>query len=218
MIDFANFTNYNRTEEELQEMLLFCIMVAGKRSDAAARSLDGFLAWVRKSADQWEDATPFECIRAITRGSRAGGPSAVAEAIKVYNNLNPGLGIGQLRRMGQAMTDVAYLFNTYLKEVSFESLCRTHGIGPKTASLFLVHSREGERRAILDTHLLKYLRKHEERLGLEWGVPQHTPANIRVYRELEAAVLAEADRLEMTPAAFDLWVWRQYSESVKEGT
>ena len=142
----------------------------------------------------------------------------MASAIKVYNNLNPGLGIGQLNRIGQAMVDVMYLFNTYLTEVSFESLYSIHGIGPKTASLFLVHSREGERRAILDTHLLKYLRQHEKRLGLEWGVPQHTPGNIRVYRELEAAVLSEADRLEMTPAAFDLWVWRQYSESVKEDT
>ena len=212
MIDFANFTNYNRTEEELQEMLLFCIMVAGKRSDAAARSLDGFLAWINTCVGEFDGkATPFETIHQLE------APRGVHEAINTFNRLFQGEGIGQMTRMGRALWEASRI-DVPLREVSYKTLLRIHGIGPKTASLFLVHSREGERRAIFDTHLLKYLRLHEERLGLEWGVPQHTPANIRVYRELEAAVLAEADRLEMTPAAFDLWVWRQYSESVKEGT
>ena len=40
MIDPYKITNYNRTESQLQEFLLFCILVAGKTAYIQAKKLE----------------------------------------------------------------------------------------------------------------------------------------------------------------------------------
>jgi hypothetical protein len=48
MITPTTITNYNRTEEELEEFLLFSILVAGKGAEQQAKKLDAFLAFIKK--------------------------------------------------------------------------------------------------------------------------------------------------------------------------
>ena len=47
MIDPSDVTKYDRTEEELEEWLLFCIVAAGKTAKTQARLLENFLTSLR---------------------------------------------------------------------------------------------------------------------------------------------------------------------------
>ena len=62
---------------------------------------------------------------------------------------NPGSGIGQYGRMARAFWEAANLPYD-LREVELKDLMRVHGIGPKTARLFLTHTRQNQRLAVLD--------------------------------------------------------------------
>ena len=57
MIDPSNVTNPARTPTELEEFLLFCVVVAGKNADQQTRKLERFLGGRR----------PFAFIRASAR-------------------------------------------------------------------------------------------------------------------------------------------------------
>ena len=60
MINPAKVKNYNRTESELEEFLLFGINVAGKKSAVEAPKLEAFLRGARKL-----DVSPFDWIRLL---------------------------------------------------------------------------------------------------------------------------------------------------------
>jgi hypothetical protein len=60
MIDPSKVTNFNRTPEELEEFLLFAIVVAGKSAYQQAEKLDRFLSkWTKHGY------TPFGAIRTM---------------------------------------------------------------------------------------------------------------------------------------------------------
>jgi hypothetical protein len=59
MIQPTQITNFNRSEGELQAFWIFCIMVAGKNSDFAARV-------VSKLLSQHKDQNPFAYIRRLS--------------------------------------------------------------------------------------------------------------------------------------------------------
>ena len=58
MIDPSAVTHITRTESELEEFILFCIVVAGKNADQQARKLEDFLG----------GAAPFPLIRSLRDG------------------------------------------------------------------------------------------------------------------------------------------------------
>ena len=60
MIDPKKVTNYNRTQWQLQEFLLYCIVVAGKKSEIETRKLDLFLEGARE-----QSLYPFDYIRQL---------------------------------------------------------------------------------------------------------------------------------------------------------
>ena len=60
MINPAEVTNYNRTQSELQEFLLFCINVAGKKSSIEAPKLEVF---IQRAKDITKETRPFNCIK-----------------------------------------------------------------------------------------------------------------------------------------------------------
>ena len=63
MIDPYNITNYNRTQNELEEFLLFCIVVAGKTAYIQSRKLDEFLASIKIRLMMPENINPFQIIK-----------------------------------------------------------------------------------------------------------------------------------------------------------
>jgi len=91
-----------------------------------------------------------------------------------------------------------------LHTCSIKDLECFHGIGPKTARCFIIHSRKDAQCAGLDTHVLKFLGV------LGYDVPKSTPTG-KLYESLEQAFLKQAKRAMMPIYELDLSVWRYYS-------
>lgn len=143
--------------------------------------------------------------------------AALREAT-VYKHIND-YTIGQMLenvRAGQYGTLAAAIERTmifldkdykFLRHASACDLEEIHGVGPKTARYFILHTRPKARVAALDTHILRYLR---DRTDME--VPSSTPTGKR-YTELEEAFLLMADFEGVDPAAMDLAIWQASRET-----
>jgi thermostable 8-oxoguanine DNA glycosylase len=188
-INPQEITDYNRTDAELEFFLLFCIVVAGKKSDIQARKLE-----------QWYDNrvyhqdTPFE----------------YAERLDQNNELRQSLEdvkMGQYNRLVNSFQDAIY-GDFDLQKCSLQQLCTIRGVKLKTSNFFLTHSREGYNVPVLDTHVLKFLKAE----GIK-NVPKSTPQDEKLYNSLAKQFTTIAKRRRMSVADLDLQVWKQYSTS-----
>lgn len=212
MINPKRITKFDRTHEELEEFLLFCVVVAGKNAQQQALKLDHFLRSLR-FAYGFETLEPFRAI-----------------LLALDDNLMPFLQeakLGQYHRLMRCFEELVYS-NFDLRKVSVEDLEKVYGIGPKTARLFVLHSRPNQRLAVLDTHILKFLKVYNENKLMAWWpnlqqsphiiqgdisntiVPKNTPSR-RTYLKLENQFLTIADKLGKLPAELDLEIWRAYA-------
>lgn len=192
MIDPTKITNFNRTEIELEELLLFSILVAGKNAITTAKSMDKFLklAHFRKNLK----FSPFKCLRLFTE--------------KQISELLYKCGIGCYARKSQYLYELVNS-KINLKTCTLEDLINLKGIGFKTANLFLIHSRKGYKSCCIDTHLLKYLN------DLGYDVPKTTPQTKKKYMEIQDIFLKIVEDKGITDiAAFDLAIWNKYSGHV----
>lgn len=89
-----------------------------------------------------------------------------------------------------------------LKTCSVDELEQIPGIGPKTSRFFVAWTRPEARVAILDRHVLRWMR-----LNGYNNVPENTPGNLKQYARLERAFLEEADKRGVTPQELDLEIW-----------
>lgn len=92
-----------------------------------------------------------------------------------------------------------------LATCSVDDLETIKGIGPKTSRFFVLWTRPGARYAALDVHILRWLREQG------YKAPKNTPSSKKRYAELEAAFLAEADKLGLTPGELDAQIWSKSS-------
>ena len=188
MIDPNFVTNFNRTEEEKEEYLIFCILVAGKKATVQARKLEEFLTESRK-----QSISPFQWIKnKIEKG---------------YNELLITVmehKLGQYDRIMGAFKGIIELQGK-LSTCTVEDLEAIKGIGPKTSRFFILHTRPNQKLAVLDTHVLSHMK---EDLGIE--TPKSTP-NGKVYARLEQQLLEHIDKSGMSHADYDLYVWRKRS-------
>ena len=183
MIDPTKITNFNRSEQELQEFLLFCIAVAGKNATVTARNLEKLLDYGR----EYCQGSPFEIIKTLS------SKYDLKVLIKTF-----GFGCQNVKSKGFIE---AINTNLDLKKCDAVDLENIHGIGMKTSRFFLLHSRKNAEVACLDTHILQWLSKHS---GLE--IPKQTPTR-KKYLELEAVFLKVANVLCIEPADLDLKIW-----------
>lgn len=190
MINPTTITNYNRTLPELEEFLLFSILVAGKKSTTTAIKLDNFLR--SQKLYGVNDFSPMQFISFLERGN-----GLLRDAIVKAK-------FGQYNRIEAAFRGIMKIYGR-LRSVSVAELESIKGIGPKTARFFVLHTRQNENYAVLDTHILRYLRDH----GLK--TPKTTPSG-KKYLELEKQFLDIAKMLNVTPAHLDLQVWNNYSK------
>jgi thermostable 8-oxoguanine DNA glycosylase len=199
MIDPTKVTNFERSQVELEEFLLFAIVVAGKSAFQQAKKLEDFLA-------NKGDMTPFEYIRWLDGNN----PEYIDRMLRQVK-------MGQYNRISMAFRAVAYFFATEddflndgspLKTVPVRLLESVKGIGMKTARFFIMHSRPDMHVACLDTHVLQWLgeRGHE--------VPKTTPQGHK-YLALEKIFLDYANKLDTYPAVLDLEIWNERSKKVK---
>jgi len=117
------------------------------------------------------------------------------------------IGIGCCRMKARAILDAADRIQDgrlNLRKCSPEDLEAIYGIEPKTARAFIMWSRPGESYAILDTHILKWLKEQ----GIE-NVPKATPTS-KNYDRLEAEFLDLVPE-DKSAAEFDLQIWKKYA-------
>lgn len=189
-VDPSNVTKYDRTEAELELFFLFCTVVAGKTATTQARLLEQFLLKLPKV----ESNRPFDMIGKIGRHSQA------------FADLLMESRLGQYNRLRQCWIEAHSFLYGSLSQCSLADLEAIHGVGPKTARFFLLHTRRDQNLAVLDTHILKFLRDQ----GFA-NVPTGTPGSGPLYERWEKQFIALAKESGKTVADFDLSVWRQYS-------
>mgnify|MGYP000890137236 CR=1 FL=1 len=192
MIDPSKVTNFNRTRNELEEFILFSIVVAGKSAYQQAEKLEEFLyPW------RIQGYSPFQAIYAM---------DADRHALTLFLK---DVKMGQYQRISTAFRGISYFFfptsldkEHPLKIAQIKTLECVKGIGMKTARFFALHSRPNQYLACLDTHVLRWLgnKGHD--------VPKTTPSGAR-YLELEKLFLDYAKEMDMLPATLDLHIWNE---------
>lgn len=174
---------FDRTEQEMAENLLFCVVVAGKKASIQIRLLHSFLNG---------STNPFEYIRELDENGK------LAYQLKESR-------LGQYTRLAACFRELANsdldLFTCTVNDL--ESI---HGIGPKTARFFLTCNRKDARYAVLDTYILRFMRD-----VLDITAPSTTPHG-NEYLRLEKIYLSLVDHLNVNPAEFDLAIWNSYSK------
>jgi len=190
MITPNTITNYNRTQSELEEFLLFSILVAGKTAKTQAIKLDSFL-------NDSEGDTPFQKIINLILSDETLLAKDLEEKMKKHK-------LGQYSRLKAAFTGILS-FKDKLDSVTLDELESVMGIGCKTSRFFILHSRPNQNLAVLDTHILKYMKAQG------YNVPKTTP-NKKKYKEIEDDFLYEAKILRKTPADLDLEIWKSYAK------
>jgi len=199
MVDPTNITRYYQNQQELEEVLLFWVCAAGKNGVTASRCLESLLLSIEKNIRR-KRRSPFYSIKHYL-GVRSPNNEGrwcglLAEDMKSH-------GIGCYNSKAKTFIELMRRdFN--LKSVTRDELGSIWGIGMKTASCFIMHSRPDATCAGLDTHVLKYLRDQ----GIE--APSSTPTSRKKYLELEQKFLGLVPPTK-TPAEFDLEVWLEYS-------
>lgn len=143
-----DITKFDRDQAELELFWLFGILCAGKDSDVAARALSRLL----RGLPDGERPIPWLI--------RLNGGHGLHNALVASR-------IGQYGRIERAITQSAALDLASDPVGRLESV---HGVGPKTSRLFVLHSREDARCAVLDVHILQWMR---ERGG--WTRPGSPP-------------------------------------------
>lgn len=201
MIDPTNITNYNLSESELQEHILFWVLAAGKNGVVSAQCLDTLLTKLRYEASYELEAqgysisdaqfiNPFDLIKPIDQ------PSLATWMMQC--------GIGCHSIKSKTFRDLASS-GLDLKTCTTDDLEAIYGIGPKTARCFIIHSRPNQKLAGLDRHILSFLRDKG------YNVPKSTPTGSK-YKTIEQYFIKEAEKAGKNIAELDLEVWNHYRD------
>lgn len=191
-VDPVRVTDYNRTEEQLQELLLFCSAVAGKNATRTAIMLEKLLQYGRDHYDcnrHFREGTPFQIIKAL-------------DDCENLPNLMKNLGFGCFNIKSRSFIEIAES-GLDLRACTVNDLEALFGVGMKTARYFVLHTRKNARVACLDTHILAWLSYYS---GHE--VPKQTPTK-KKYLELEKVFLSICDAMKIAPADLDLKIWNK---------
>jgi hypothetical protein len=203
MVDPFNITAYDRTTPQLQELLLFCVFVAGKPARRTAAQLEEFLAG--------QQHRPFAYVRDCI------SKRCLRRKLEKY-------GFGQYTRLLQSLKELTSA-RLNLSTATVEDLTAIHGIGAKTAAFFITHSRPPVSievdEVILDTHNMKHIVKNAEwlvgngHLSMQQAmrIPKNTPGSRTSYRLFSECyrALVRRDSPNGTMADYDLRVWKSYA-------
>ena len=194
MIDPKKVTDYNRNEWQLQEFLIYCICVAGKKSEIESPKVRKFCMDARFGCG----LTPFQLIRKLLSVSSL-EEDGLMQHLKKYK-------IAPYKQRYNSFKDIVTLLDGDLREVTIDQLQEVRGISTKTSRFFLTHSREDFDEPVLDTHILRFLTD----FGYK-DVPTSTPQNPKVYERLSKLFRSIARFEGKSVTDFDLEVWTKYS-------
>ena len=201
MIDPYNITDYSRKRGELEEFLLFCIVVAGKTAYIQAQKLEDFLKSVNARLMMPESSSPFQILKSANQHG------ILMEEIQKAK-------LGQYRKIYNGfkyITEREY----DLTRMTPEELELIPGVGMKTSRFFLLHSDKTykDKIAIIDTHILKFIKEN-----IDIRAPKSTPVIPITYRFWEDMFLNWCKSNNKNVADFDLEVWKSYARKKNEQT
>ena len=192
MIDPLNITNFSRNKAELEAFLIFAICVAGKKSKEVAPKVVNFINSLVDQDDR--QINPFEGIYLLFCSD------LLEDSIREHR-------LGKYNDLIKAFWDISIMLNNRLNKCNLNELQSCHGIGPKTARFFLLHSRPNQKYVVLDTHILKWVREE-----IRSDAPKATPTSDKTYREWEDIVIRHLRNKGVTNfAEFDLNKWKHYA-------
>lgn len=165
----------------LEAWLLFCIAVAGKTAKTTTRAINNFLS------ERENNESPFEFIHRLACNGE------LRSTLKRHR-------VGQYNKLVKAYSIVCSFSTELLKHCSVADLETISGIGPKTSRFFIQSTRENTRYAVLDTHVLAWMK------ALGYNVPKSTPSK-KKYALIEKQFLELADQLGKTPRELDTEIW-----------
>ena len=194
MIDPKKVTDYNRNEWQLQEWLLYCICVAGKKSEIESPKVRKFCLDPRFGFN----LKPFDLIRKLLSVS-----SVEEDGLKQHLKKHK---ISPYTQRYNSFKDAVTLLPDNLSEVTIDDLQTVRGISTKTSRFFLTHSREDFEEPVIDTHILRFLRDegHDD-------VPESTPQNPKVYAKVAKYFSDIAKARKQSITELDLQIWTEYS-------
>jgi hypothetical protein len=111
---------------------------------------------------------------------------------------------GNYTKLAKAFAQIAPKVNSGeldLRTCAADDLETIHGVGPKTSRFFITWTRPNARHAVLDVHILRWLRQRGH------DVPASTPASQKRYAEIEEMFLKIADEFGSTPRELDAAIW-----------
>jgi len=197
-VDPYNITNYNRTKNELECFLLFCIVVAGKTAYIQAQKLSEFLLSVNNRLMMPEYTDPFQSLKSADQHG------ILMEEIQKAK-------LGQYKKIYSAFK---YISDNRLdlNKITPQQLELIPGVGMKTSRFFLLHSNINWQNniAILDTHILKFVREN-----IDNRAPKSTPTIKVTYKYWEDRFLFWCEQNNKNVADFDLEVWKSYARTKK---
>jgi len=198
MIDPYKITNFNRNQYELEEFLLFCIVVAGKTAYIQAQKLNDFLVSVNTRLCMPEYINPFQSLKSAEQHG------ILMEEIQKAK-------LGQYKKIYAGFKYISE-HNLDLRNTTTEQLELVPGVGMKSSRFFLLHSDETykDNIAILDTHILKFIKEN-----IDNRAPKSTPTIRVTYKYWEDVFLYWCELNNKSVADFDLEVWKSYARVAK---
>jgi thermostable 8-oxoguanine DNA glycosylase len=198
MIDPYNITNFNRTKNELEEFLLFCIVVAGKTAYIQAQKLEDFLSSVNSRLMMPKNISPFQSIKSAYQHG------ILLEEIQKAK-------LGQYKKINAGFKYIS-LCEYDLNRMTPEILEQIPGVGMKTSRFFLLHSdiNYKDKIAILDTHILKFIKEN-----IDDRAPKSTPTIQMTYKFWEDRFLYWCSENKKDMAELDLEIWKSYARTAK---
>ena len=193
MIDPKKVTDYNRNEWQLQEWLLYCVCVAGKKSEIESPKVRKFCLDPRFGFN----LKPFDLIRKLL-GVSSVEEDGLMQHLKKYK-------IAPYKQRYNSFVGAVRLLPDNLSEVTIDDLQEVRGISTKTSRFFLTHSREDFDEPVLDAHILRFLKEEGYR------VPISTPQNPTEYARVANIFRRIANYEGKSVTDLDLEVWTQYS-------
>lgn len=167
---------------ELQTKIMYSIIVAGK-SAKFANAVVG--QWLLKCVRPNE--LTFDAVR---RHRKNGTLEGRFRAIKAGNYTKL---VGAMSALVDSNIDLTTCAPQDLEAIK--------GIGPKTSRFFIVWTRPEEKYAVLDVHILRWLK------SLGYDVPNSTPQSAKKYAQIEQWFLSEAAKAKKTPRELDYEIW-----------
>ena len=199
-IDPDNIVRRDYTQDELEELLIFCVCVAGKTAKTIAPRVRQMLEHMATFCPD-HYTSPLAIMRHYCELTET---ELYARRERLINALQRA-GIGTMTMKGAALFEVMYsIWSCDLDIVKAEKIGQVYGIGPKTSRFFVMAHRPESCYAALDTHILKWLTEQ----GVA-DVPKSTPTSEKIYRRLELEFLKRVPA-STTPGEFDLQIWKQY--------